>query len=303
MYFGTPQFGFIRAGQTDGAWELLSVGEYYNWGDHNAWNSDGGVGAAVPGAAHPSALFTYTGALYTTNKIVYLSPKFMGLEAGVSFEPNSNAFKEGQSCSFAGAAGYSGCATVSSGPGAGDVSRRRDTYEISVAYSTKMDDFGVKLNGAYLGATPALRGTTDYRPLSVGQIGAQVTYAGFLLGANVKFGQANNGYHFLAPGARNVLFYNLTGEYSVGPLRLAVNYFANQAAGAWAAGNGVDRTETDYGIGVAANYGLAKGVDLYAMYLYGHRHQSGFDFVSGTPGTAYNDTNANAFTVGTVVTW
>lgn len=303
VYFGTPQYGFLQAGQTFSPWVVLATGEYYNWGDHNNWNSDGGVGSAVPGATHPQALFTATGALYTTDKLVYLSPKIAGFEAGVSWEPNSNAFKEGYLCSTT---DMSNCATVNSGPlGSGSSSRRQNTVVAAIKYSGNFGDFGTVLSAAYLTGSPALEHSTmgDYRNLSVGMLSGQITYAGFLFGANVKFGQTNVGYHFLLPGARNVLFYNLTAEYKTGPYTLAVNYFNSQQAGNWTPGGTVARTESGYGIGVGGDYDLAKGVVLYAMYLYGHNHQLGWDFAAGAAGTANNNTSVNAFTVGTNVTW
>lgn len=308
VYVGTPEYGFLRAGQTDSPWWLLSTGEYYNWGDHNNWNSDGGVGAAVPGAAHPAGLFTSSGSLYTTNKVVYLSPKLMGFQAGVSFEPNSNGFKEGQSCSWNGAGpgtGYTGCATLYSGPTA-SFNRRRNTVVGAIDYTNEFDGVGAKVGAAYLLSSPALPNIapgTQLRQMGVTQLSAQLTYAGFLLGANVKFGQVNNGYTFLRPGARDVFFYNLTGEYTTGPYTFAVNYFNNQAAGAWGSAAGIARTESDYGIGVGANYELAKGMSVYAMYLYGHRHELGYNFLTSSAGSDHNNVQANAFTVGTVVSW
>ncbi|HET8997521.1 MAG TPA: porin [Acetobacteraceae bacterium] len=294
IYIGTPQVGFVRVGQTNSPWLLLTTGEYYNWGDHNGWNSDGGIAAAVPSATHPSALFNASGVLYTTNKIVYISPNFAGFQAGISYEPNSNSFKNGEQCTVAAA----GCNTVESGPvGVVSTGMRRNTVVGVVKYANKFGGFGVDVDAGYLTATPALSGGAGLRDLSVGSIGGQITFGGFLLGGNIKFGQVNNGYTFLRPGQRDLLFYNLTGEYSMGPARFAVNFFNNQGAGS------VDRTQSNYGIGVGANYDLAKGVDLYAMYLYGHRHEAGYDFLAGGPGVAHNSVDANAFTVGTVVTW
>ncbi|HEX7388930.1 MAG TPA: porin [Acidiphilium sp.] len=316
-YVGTAQAGFVRFGMTDGPWNLLSTGEYYDYGDGNNWNSDGGVGAAVPGVTAPKALFTSTGALYTTNKIVYISPDLFGFKAGFSYEPNSNAFKEGESCSYASI----GCATLASAPGGAGDSRRKNTIEAAVLYAGEFSGVGVKLGGAYLMAAPIGNSTgapietivspetgsvthiTGYKTMGVAQISGQVTYAGFLLGANAKTGQVNTGYHFLMPGQRDLMFYEVTGMYTMGPATIGVQYFNNQSAGAYMPYNGLGRTETDYGADVGVNYALTPHFGVYAVYLYGHRHQAGYDFISSTASTAHNNVQSQAISVGTKFKW
>ncbi len=321
-YMGTKEAGFIRVGQGDGVFGLLATGEYFNYGDGNLWDSDGGVGAAVPGNAAPKGLFTAVGSLYTTNKIVYLSPDIAGFQAGVDFEPNSNAFKQGEVCPVASA----GCATLSSAPGdAPGVTfnaRRKNTFTGGLTYTGEFSGVGVKLTGDYLVGSPianssgsafetivspqtgAITKESNYKRLGVASVGAQVSYAGFLLGGNIKDGQVNNGYTFLLPGQRNALFYEVTGEYTAGPATIGVQYFNDQAAGAHLPTNKVARTETDYGFDVGANYAVTPNLGFYAVYLYGHRHQNGYNFISGAAdNAAFNNVQAQAISVGTQVKW
>lgn len=317
-YMGTKSAGFVRVGQGDGVWGLLSTGEYFNYGDGNLWDSDGGVGAAVPGNTAPKGLFTAVGSLYTSNKIVYLSPNLAGFQAGVDFEPNSNAFKQGEVCAVASA----GCATLSSAPGGVGNARRKNTLTGGLVYTGEFSGVGVKFNADYLISSPIANSSgasietivspqtggvaheTGFKRMGVGMLGGQVTYAGFLLGGNIKDGQLNNGYTFLYPGQRNALFYEVTGEYTAGPATIGVQYFNDQAAGAHLPDNHTARTETDYGFDVGANYAVTPNLGLYMVYLYGHRHQSGYDFISGTTDTAaFNNVQAQAISVGTQVKW
>lgn len=317
-YVGTKEAGFVRFGQTDGIWDLLSTGEYYNYGDGNLWNSDGGVGAAVPSQTHPAGLFTYSGALYTTNKIVYVSPDIAGFQAGIDFEPNSNGFKEGELCT----GGLTSCGTLASAPGGAGAFRRKNTFTGGVSYSSEFNGTGVKLMADYLMSSPignssgspiftiispqtgSITHETSFKRMGIVQLSGQVTYAGFLLGADVKHGQVNNGYSFLLPGQRNALFYEVTGEYTAGPYTLGMQYFNNQAAGAHLPGNGTARTETDYGFDIGANYALTPHFGIYAVYLYGHRHQLGYDFIAPKTGsTAFNNVQAQAISAGAQLKW
>ncbi|EGO93983.1 hypothetical protein [Acidiphilium sp. PM] len=310
-YIGTPQTGFVRFGQTDGIWWLLATGEYYNFGDGNLWNSDGGVGTAVPSPDAPKGLFTSAGALYTTNKIVYISPDVDGFKAGFDFEPNSNAFNEGALCTI----GSQNCATLASGVSGAGSARRKNTITGGLEYSGEFNGTGVTLAVDYLHAAPigVSSGTftvgthsyTGYKSMGIAEFSGQVKYAGFTLGANVKTGQVNDGYHFLLPGQRDLLFYEVTGIYDFGPYTVGAYYFNNQSAGAYYLGSGYGRTATNYGIAVGANYALSKNLGLYATYLYGHRHQAGYNFITNdsTVATGYDNVQSQAFSLGAALKW
>jgi hypothetical protein len=319
-YVGTKEAGYVRFGQTDGTWDLLTTGEYYNYGDGNEFNSDGGVGAATPGNAEPKGLFSVSGALYTTNKIVYLSPDIAGFQVGFDFEPNSNGFKEGETCGLPGV----NCATLASAPGGAGNARRKNTLGAAAEYTGKAGALGYKVSAAYLMASPignssgsaletivspqtgARTPETIYKGLRVDQFSAQVTYGGFLLGANFKSGQVNNGYTFILPGQRDALFYEVTGVYTMGPATIGAQYFNNQAAGAYLPGNGAGRTEMDYGFDVGANYALSPHFGVYATYLYGHRHQHGVNLADTGEATGKgigNNVQSQAISAGAQLKW
>ncbi len=118
-YVGTPGAGFARFGQTDGAYTLLQSGVIEAFGDGAQWSAEGGPNQIFPSAAAPGQfIYADQGALYTTDKIVYLTPSFSGLSGSISYEPNSNGFQQGYAnCSYAG----SGCAALSSSSSSTDI--------------------------------------------------------------------------------------------------------------------------------------------------------------------------------------
>lgn len=312
-YLGTKQAGIVRIGQGDGPWTLMQDGVFENFGDGNQWNSDGGIGNLVPGAAHPTWLFSDTGALYTSLKIVYLSPSFDGANFGVGYEPNSNGIKEGlANCTVA----QSTCAALASAPGGAGNARRKNTLDAMVQYTATMMGFGVKASGGYIVASPignsggVLTGTTyrgNYKQLEIATIGGQISYAGFMLGANAKDGQVNNGYTFLLPGQRRAIDWLISAEYAIGPALIGGYYFNNQSAGAHQLTNHVGRTEQDNGVAVGANYAVTPNLGLFVTYIYGQRKQYGFNFATGaTTGAAaldHNRTHSQAIGAGASLKW
>lgn len=309
-YLGTKEAGIVRIGQGDGPWGLFQDGVFENFGDGNQWNSDGGIGNLVPSAAHPTWLFSDTGALYTTNKVVYLSPDFAGLNFGIGYEPNSNGFKEGLgSCAVA----SSTCAALASQPGSSP-NRRKNTLDVMAQYTGVAMGFGFKVSGGYITASPLgnsdgapiITGTrfTSYKRLELYTLGGQISYAGFMLGANIKDGQVNNGYTFLLPGQRRALDYLISAEYTMGPAIIGGYYFNNQSAGAHnAATPTVARTEQDDGVAVGANYAVTKNLGLFVTYIYGQRKQLGYDFATSKPGPDYNRTHSQAIGAGASLKW
>jgi len=323
-YFGTKKAGIVRIGQGDGPWGLLQDGVIENFGDGNQWNSDGGIGTLVPSAAHPSWLFADTGALYTTLKVVYLSPDLAGFNFGVGFEPNSNGIKEGDAaCAVASTT----CAALASAPGGAGNARRKNTLDAMLQYTGLFSGVGVKVSGGYILSSPignssgaalesiispqthSITNETEYKRLGIATIGGQVTYAGFILGANVKDGQVNNGYTFLLPGQRNAFDYMVSAEYNAGPVTVGAYYFSNQSAGAHLATNKVARTEQDNGVAVGANYAVTPNLGFFVTYLYGQRKQYGFDFANSAVvgasnyNAAYDRTHSQAIGVGAALKW
>lgn len=282
-YIGTPEYGFVRFGQTDSAFSLQQAGVIESFGDGGQWNDDGGPQQILPSAGMPGQfIYADQGALYASDKVVFLSPAIAGFSAGFGFEPNSNGLREGYaSCSTA----TSTCAALSSSPVAGDIgTRRKNTIDAMVQYSMASNGVTYKVSGGWLyGAPinytgPAASAPTPYGydNLSVYQFGGQVTFAGLTLGANLKGGQVEDGYAFKPKGARDALSYIIGADYVAGPYVIGVSYFNGQSSGAYVPGKtGIARTLSEYGVAVGGNYVLAKPLSLFVQYLYGHRQQAG----------------------------
>jgi hypothetical protein len=313
-YLGTPETGFGRAGQTDGAFELLQTGVIEAFGDGAQFNTDGGEESILPTDATPANfIYADTSSLYATDKIVYISPSFFGLNAAVSYEPNSNAIKEGF--------GNNGFATdtsaaLASSPTPGDIGkRRRNTVDGMVQYVLKSDDVVYKASAgilygapiAFSGAPTALGTSTHFGfdDLEVYQVGGQMTFAGLTLGANLKGGQVEDGYAFKPKGARNSLTYIVGADYVIGPYVLGASYWNGQSAGGFIPGAAAPMAHTlsEYGVAAGGNYVIGPDLSLFAQYIYGHKHQPGNTF--GVTGSTNHLGNAQvqALATGFTLKW
>jgi hypothetical protein len=212
-----------------------------------------------------------------------MSPSIAGLAFGVGYEPNSNGLKEGDdACATA----VSTCADLAASPTAGDIGKRRkNTIDAMLSYSVSSMGAVSKVSGglihsapiAYDGAAVAAGSALHYGydDLTVYQLGAQTTFAGLTLGANVKAGSTLDGYSFKPRGARNALTYIVGATYVVGPYVVGASFFQGQTAGAYVPGTKIGRTLNEYGAAVGGNYVVGKDLSLYVQYLYGNRHQIG----------------------------
>jgi len=294
-YIGSPDSGFVRIGQGDGAFSLLQTGVVEAFGDGAQFNADGGLVSLLPTAASPGN-FIYADAsnLYATDKVVLLSPAVAGLSAGISYEPNSNGLKEGYN-SNADASSTSAAEVAS--PSAGDVgTRRKNTVDFEAKYVDKGDGYVISLGGGVLYGAPIsyngsklLVGTSPdalgYDALQVYQGGAQIVVAGLTLGVNVKGGQVEDSYYFKPKGARDALTYIVGASYVMGPIVLGGSVYDGQSAGTYfpketvtlASGKkiGVGRTLSEFGGALGANYVISPNLSLFTQYLYGHKQQYG----------------------------
>jgi hypothetical protein len=340
-YVGMDDSGFVRLGQTDSAFTLDQTGVVEAFGDGAQFNTDGGVGALLPTdtAVTGSNNFIYadTSNLYATDKVVYLSPAIAGLSAGIGYEPNSNGIKEGYgncaTASSVSATPASTCADVSSSPLAGDQGkRRRNTIDAALEYVIKANGFATKASAGLIYGAPISydgpRVTTagsalvhGYDNLEVYEFGAQTTFAGLTVGANIKGGQVEDGYSFKPKGARDAFAYILGASYVFGPYVVGASYFDSQTAGAYIPGatytlggraRALGKTLNEYGIAVGGNYVISPHLSLFAQYMYDHRHQignAGLDVSNTTTAattaaeTAKGTAEANVIAAGATFKW
>ncbi len=282
-YIGTTDAGYVRFGQGDNAFDLLQRGVIETFGDGNQWTGEGTMVTMLPVGAPTQFIYADQGALYTTNKIVYLTPAFVDpiggkLSAGISYEPNSNGIKEGD------AATSSTFGNSASSIAGGSANRRRNTIDGIVDYSVKIGGFATKVSGGVLSSAPLgnLSGPQAYSPMTVYQLGGQTSYTGLIsdtdvltVGANVKGGSLVDKYGFKKKGTRNALGYIAGAAYTVGPYVIGASFWDQQESNGvvGAAGKGVEgHTLSEYGVAVGGNYIVAKPLSLFVQYMYGNVH-------------------------------
>lgn len=314
-YIGTPEAGFVRLGQTDSAFTLLQTGAIEGYGDGAQFNSDGGIFNAIPSNAEPGT-FVYADSshLYSTDKVVYLSPTVAGFSASVGFEPSSDGLKEGTGdCSTAASTSTGGsslCNDIASSPNT-NANFRRNTIDAALLYAVTVNGFATKANLAILNAAPIANtqvplatGANRFKGMTVYQAGAQTSFGGLTLGANVKWGSVVNSYGFKQEGARNAVDYIVGGTYTVGPWVAGVSFIDGQSAGNWNLTNHVGKTLDEYGVAAGGNYVVGKDLSLYLQYEYGHRHQADWNFNAGSASpTASGNAQFQTIATGATYKW
>jgi hypothetical protein len=329
-YLGTPDDGYVRFGQTDGAFTLLQTGVIEAFGDGSQFTSqDSASQYVVPSKARPGQfIYADQGSLYATDKVVLISPSlaepYLGgqFSAMASYEPNGNGLKEGYAtCAVAGPT----CASLSSTGTFNSTlaTERQNTFDVAGQYALKAFGFNSKasvgfLDGnpiRYTGSTAGANAAYNLDKLQVTQVGLQTTHNDLFLGgdaitlgANVKWGQTLDAYAPKPKGGRDALAYIVGGNYVIGPYVIGASFFDSQTAGNYYAGKkGEARTLSEYGAAVGGNYVIGKDLSLYAQYLYGHSHQPGNGFAGAGTGVgatpAKSNTQMQLVSVGGTFKW
>ena len=339
-YIGTDKFGTLRLGASDQPTSLYLTGNFENFDDGGL---NGDLPDILPGATVASWPFGDVGNLYTTNKIVYVSPQFYGVDFGVSYEPNTgNVGAPSSGCATAplstfistGASVASvGCDELSS-TSTGDYQRRKNTYEGLVRYRGTFGPVGIAATAAYDGSGRVLDdgvvgSTTNPKrykveDLSLGDFGLVVTYGGLSVGGNYQFGRYNvpagGGFGGLvAKGQPNASAIIVGASYTIGPVIFGAHYLRSFSEGdqTTATGRNANGVQTvfstttvsggqrlEQGVAAGSTYSLAPGVSLYASYIWMHRRQNGFNFLTNASNNAAgNSTNAQVFALGTSFAW
>jgi predicted porin len=298
VYFGTDQLGIVRLGQDDGVFSQFDGGvtTFQNFND-SGWNGD--VENAIPSKAQPNFPFwSGIGAEYGSDKATYFSPSFHGLDAGISYIPNTSSANDG-ACNVAG----SGCAALSSSTTPADGARPTNVYEIMGRYRAAFDGLGVYAIAGYSGSAHVNTPTgVQFNGFSVTDVGLAVTYAGFTVGGNGLFGAYNGEYALQPQGGKGSTSWLAGVQYATGPLVIGASYYNQQSQGSTALVNISQRYDDGFAAGLT--YSVAPGMVVYVSYLYGQVHQGDLNILTGTTGTnAYNDVKSQAFALGTRMYW
>ena len=173
----------------------------------------------------------------------------------------------------------------------------------------------------YNGTTPSV---VLYDGLQVFDAGLQATYGGFAVGGHFIYGRDNGQWNLAPKGSPDELAWLVGTSYAFGSFVVGASFYNVSSAGQMGAATTATGTSQTYGVGLRTEYGiaaggtltLAPGAALFLSYLYGHRHQAGYDFIGGgtsisTSGTAtgyapvytHNNVQSQALYVGTQFRW
>jgi predicted porin len=328
-YVGTDQLGTLRFGMTDGPSSLFLVGNFENF-NSGGWN--GAIPASFTGQLNNPWPFPDVGAEYTTNKVVYLSPQIFGFDLGVSYAPDSSNLNgdNGGGCENqaangnvvgpgSGAVAGSGCDLLSSSTI--DYRRFRNLIETAVRYRGSFGPVGVAAFADYsfsgkvnysgaIGGPAQTGGVQQYKPMSYGLGGGQLTYAGFSVGGMGRGGNFNdlqNNEALQPEGTNSETAYVVGGSYTTGPLVVGAHYFHSWQAGfqtAASKASGEVGTMNTQGIAAGGTYSVAPGLAVYLEYLWGQMHQRGVDLDLNIAGAATHNTIVTQYLgVGTGLSW
>ncbi len=288
--------GELRFGQTDGASGLFLTGTFENF-DGGGWDS-----TDLPNLFSGNAVIVWpfedTSAYYGTSKVVYLSPRFGGFDFGLAYEPNATGSGEANCASAA--LGGAECPRASTIAGPAAAQYRRNMVDVVGRYTGALGPVGVT---ATLGALTAGHVNNTAAPASdptVVQTGLVVSYGGLAVGGNVMTGNINGSFVPLPEGGRHETAWIAGTSYAAGPFIVGAAINGTDYQGAMGPGIG---GRHELGIAVGGTYAWAPGTALYLSFLYGHRHQVGYDFATGAPGSASNNTSATGVLIGNTFNW
>ncbi len=193
----------------------------------------------------------YDSAVGTTNlrfgdndsgKISYISPRFAGVQLGVSFIPQFEAGGDDNSSVKVRGATNARSNNVNNGWAGG------------INWTEDFNGFGVKLSGGYMyGQTAADSVTATDDDLSAFNVGGQFTYAGFAFG-----GAYNKGIEGGSPARRiNSNSWIVGANYSTGPYVVGVNYM--NGSGNPTSNNGKEHLQQ---LALSGTYQMGPGIRL-----------------------------------------
>jgi Gram-negative porin len=335
VYLAADQAGLLRIGGGDGIISLMDPCLFSSqcWDAGMGTLNGGGPNATAPQGAMgiPWVFSSQSGAEYTTDKIVYLSPQVYDFDFGVNYVPSKGNIFGDQSgasplqnsvCNQAGPE----CLNVSSGNDAtrwinmvGAALRYQHNfgavdfktyglYETSgrETLTTQQYETPAQSRAAFANGGPASINATQflrYDDIGFYQAGVAVSMANFTLAADYMGGDVDGQLSLNPSGGTKMNAYVVGLTYANGPLVLGAMFESVNSQGD---ARMVDVSQRhEIGLAVGGNYKLAPGIQLVAEYQYEQRHQGGFDFNQGTLGVNGRtvDGRGQGMLFGTVVSW
>lgn len=337
MYFGADNLGYLRIGATDQPTSLMLTGNFENFND-GGWNGD--VEDMFPTGASLTWPFEDVGNLYTTTKVVYLSPQFLKMvDFGVSWSPGTGnvggnggpgncpygvTYSAGVNGALTSGAAL-GCDAASASTNASEAGRPTNTVDAVARLRTAVGPLGVAWTIGGFGSghvtydgqnygQPGGPGTqvTKYNGFAVLDSGLQLTYGGFEVGGHLVYGRYNAGWSLQPNGGRNGFAGLIGASYTMGSNVVGFHLFTSESDGSWNQGNAayhVGTSRTENGLAIGDTFTVAPGAYLMLSYLYGTRHQVGVDLLSGATSSSSgfvstnNNTRAQGIWVGSMFKW
>jgi len=327
VWMSNPQWGLVRFGQGDGVAGIFDNGVISQQGyGQGGWNGDASAFLANTNVGTSYPWYSQQGAEYGSNKIVYLSPQFFGVDAGVDYAPNNGNAEIGGGAGNVPGTGASGLASSAAPP---DGTRFMNQYQVGLRYQGVVGPVSIYAFGDYIGSghvqytgtalaaqakefgsAGAIPGNSKYngnfQNLSAGFVGAEFTIGGLAIGGGWQGGTYNGTMATEPDGGKGANLYGLGALYTIGALSFGASWYGFDSQGAIGLTGISQRHENGFGLGV--NYTIAPGINPYLEALYGTRHQGGFDFVNSKYFTqagyaGHNDVDSEAIIVGIQVGW
>ena len=237
-------FGTIEMGDNDGVSNQWLDGAYKTHaGMSGPFGGLGGIAPVFLSAGMPNSLSRTDWQPWTSSdrtKITYITPKFSGLQAGISYTPDGGA----------------------NGASFGEKDNNgswEDMMEFGLRYSNKFNDVGVNASVVYESASREAGSSSE--DIDILAAGARFSFGAVSIGANFR---DNGNKDFtaaqVAAGADGGSYYAVGLGYKMGGLKTSIWY----SAGSDETSSTVSRDVTRWGIG--AQKVMAKGWLLRADY-------------------------------------